>query len=82
VDWNHGAQNRVQWPALVNTVINLGSHKMRELLNDCQILQKTSVPWSLLHKLHSITVLSKFIFPLFCFMANRDNINPLKPKLI
>jgi hypothetical protein len=31
VDWMHVAQNRSNFWALVNTVINLGFHEMREI---------------------------------------------------
>jgi hypothetical protein len=31
VDWMHMVQDKDQWQALVNTVMNLGFHKMREI---------------------------------------------------
>jgi hypothetical protein len=49
VDWIHLVQDSDHWRAPLNTVLNLGSHKMLhifEWLSNCWLLKKGSAPMS------------------------------------
>jgi hypothetical protein len=49
IDWISLAQDRDRWRTFMNTLMNLGFHKVREYLDwlrTCYILRKNSAPWS------------------------------------
>jgi hypothetical protein len=50
MDWIHLAQDRDQWPVLVNTVMNISgpTHcwEFHEWMSNCQLLKKDSAPRS------------------------------------